>query len=96
MTGRTADDGPIQGFARLARITGEAAAPTTLIVALMVYFGWACTSVQYAVLGIDRGTLGLSVQDYLFRSVNETFRPLECSCSRCWWRSQDTPRWSDP
>jgi len=76
VTGNTADDGPIQGFARLARITGEVAAPTTLVVALMVYFGWARTSVQYAVFGIDRGTLGLSVQDYLFRSVNETFRPL--------------------
>ena len=42
----------------------------------MVYFGWARTSVHYAVFGIDQGTLGLSVQDYLLRSVNETFKPL--------------------
>ena len=69
-------EGPIQGFARLARIAGEVAATTTLVVALMVYFGWARTSVLYAVFGIDQGTLGLSVQDYLLRSVNETFRPL--------------------
>ncbi|MGI9064107.1 MAG: hypothetical protein ACR2FQ_09895 [Pseudonocardiaceae bacterium] len=71
-----AADGPIQGFARLARIAGEVAAPTTLVVALMVYFGWARTSVLYATFGIRQGILELSVQDYLLGSVNETFKPL--------------------
>jgi len=51
-------------------------APTTVITALLFYFGWARTNALFGRLGIDQSALGFTVQDYLLRSVNSTFRPL--------------------
>jgi len=51
-------------------------APTTVITALLFYFGWAQTSALFGRLGIDQSALGFTVQDYMLRSVNSTFRPL--------------------
>jgi hypothetical protein len=51
-------------------------APTTVITALLFYFGWARTNALFGRLGIDQCALGFTVQDYLLRSVNSTFRPL--------------------
>jgi hypothetical protein len=51
-------------------------APTTVITALLFYFGWAQTNALFARLGIDQSALGFTVQDYMLRSVNSTFRPM--------------------
>jgi hypothetical protein len=51
-------------------------APTTVITALLFYFGWARTNALFGRLGIDQSALGFTVQDYMLRSVNSTFRPL--------------------
>ena len=51
-------------------------APTTVITALLFYFGWAQTNALFGRLGIDQSALGFTVQDYMLRSVNSTFRPL--------------------
>jgi hypothetical protein len=42
----------------------------------MVYFGWARTTVIYDVFGISSSVLDMSLQDYLFRSVEAIFRLL--------------------
>lgn len=51
-------------------------APTTVIAALMVYFGWARVSVMYSEFGLVTSTLDLPIQDYLFYSPASMFRPL--------------------
>lgn len=61
-------------LSRLAQIAGKVVAPAT-ITALMVYFGWARTRTTYAIFGIDDSVLRFSVQDYLFRSISQTFEP---------------------
>ncbi len=66
--------GTTAGLSRLAQIAGKVVAPAT-ITALMVYFGWARTRTAYAIFGIDESVLRFSVQDYLFRSISQTFEP---------------------
>jgi hypothetical protein len=79
MTGGTgAQDGTTGttgGMSRLAHLAGKVVAPVTAITALMIYFGWARASATYGVFGIHYSVLGFSFQDYLFRSINDTFRP---------------------
>lgn len=66
--------GTSDGLSRLAQIAGKVVAPVT-VTALMVYFGWARASATYESFGIDQSILGFSIQDYLFRSISETFEP---------------------
>lgn len=51
-------------------------APTTLLGALLFYFGWVFTNARSLYFGIDPSTLGLSNQDYLLRSIDPVFLPL--------------------
>lgn len=51
-------------------------APTSLVTALLYYFGWARTSNQAAVMGLDDSLLGYSTQDYLLRSMSSMYLPL--------------------
>ena len=44
-------------------------APTTVIAALMYYFGWVRVHAFYAYFGIDADELGLSNTDYILRSA---------------------------
>ena len=67
--------GTAEGLSRLAQIAGKVVAPVT-VTALMVYFGWVRTRTTYEVFGINDSILQFSVQDYLFRSVSQTFEPL--------------------
>ncbi|GAA3473724.1 hypothetical protein [Nonomuraea roseola] len=50
--------------------------PTTIIAALLVYFGSVRTNITYSSLGVDQSVLGLSIQDYALRSVGSTIEPL--------------------
>jgi hypothetical protein len=67
---------PTGRLRNLLETVGHVVAPTTLITALLFYFGWAQTNAIFLRFGIDQSVLGLTVQDYLLRSVNSTFRPL--------------------
>ncbi|MGB8199919.1 MAG: hypothetical protein WCF33_09535, partial [Pseudonocardiaceae bacterium] len=71
----TQKSGTTEGLSRLAQIAGKVVAPVT-ITALMVYFGWVRTRTTYEIFGISDSVLGFSVQDYLFRSISQTFEPL--------------------
>jgi hypothetical protein len=58
------------------RVLGTLVAPTTLVVALLYYFGWARTSTQAYVMGLDDSLFGFSLQDYILRSITSMFWPL--------------------
>jgi hypothetical protein len=51
-------------------------APTTLVTALLYYFGWSSTGAESRYFGLDQSLLGLSTTDYLLRSVPPMFWPL--------------------
>src|ERR687891_1139456 len=51
-------------------------APTTLVGALVFYFGWTRTRAWWLYFGIDPSVLGFSNQDYVLRSVNALFPAL--------------------
>lgn len=58
------------------RAVGTLVAPTTLVVALLYYFGWARTSTQAFVMGLDESLFGFTAQDYILRSITAMFWPL--------------------
>ena len=55
---------------------GSVVAPTSLLTALLFYFGWAHTYWFHQHFGIDISLLGFGTQDYLMRSVDTLFLPL--------------------
>jgi uncharacterized membrane protein YidH (DUF202 family) len=55
---------------------GSVVAPTTLVGALLYYFGWARTNELYTSFGVDASALGFSVNDYVLRSTDATYVPL--------------------
>ncbi|MFI6582717.1 hypothetical protein [Embleya sp. NPDC050493] len=50
-------------------------APTTVIGALLLYFGFVYTDALYEYFGIDAQTLGFATQDYLLRSAGPLYLP---------------------
>ena len=67
---------PFEGFSRLVRILGQFVAPTTLLTALLFYFGWAHVYWFFDYFGVDSSVLGASTRDYVMRSVDALFIPL--------------------
>jgi hypothetical protein len=51
-------------------------APTTVVTALLYYFGWVSTGAEFGNFGLAQSLLGLSTTDYVLRSVNPMFWPL--------------------
>src|SRR5438067_9652985 len=51
-------------------------APTTLLTALLYYFGWLSTNRFSRYFGIDPSTFGFSAQDYVLRAIAPAFGPL--------------------
>jgi hypothetical protein len=51
-------------------------APTSLVTALLFYFGWTRTSYQARVMGLDDSLLGFSTQDYILNSISSMYWPL--------------------
>lgn len=51
-------------------------APTSLVTALVFYFGWTRTSTQAALMGLEDSLLGFTFQDYLLRSIDPMYWPL--------------------
>ncbi|CAA9221802.1 MAG: hypothetical protein AVDCRST_MAG10-716 [uncultured Acidimicrobiales bacterium] len=51
-------------------------APTSLITALLVYFGWVWTDALSRYLGLDESLFPFSTRDYVLRSLTPAFGPL--------------------
>ncbi|MFB9474060.1 hypothetical protein ACFFR3_31575 [Nonomuraea salmonea] len=62
--------------ARLWGIVTHIVTPTTLVAAIMMYFGAVRANTMYAQFGVDQSMLGLSFQDYVLRSVTLAVEPL--------------------
>lgn len=71
-----ADGGPTRSMLGTLRVLGTLVAPTTLVVALLYYFGWARTSQQAFDMALDESLFGFSAQDYILRSIGPMFMPL--------------------
>lgn len=67
---------PASGIPRIARVVGATIAPTTLITALLFYFGWSHAYYFFDYFGVHSTTLGLTTSDYLMRSQDGLFVPL--------------------
>jgi hypothetical protein len=55
---------------------GLVVAPTTLLTAVALYFGFQLTASRAEYFGIDHSTLGYSTKDYALRSTDALFVPL--------------------
>jgi hypothetical protein len=64
------------GLPQLVRILGAIAAPTTLLTALLYYFGWNHTERFFNEFGVDSTVLGFTAEDYLIRSLDALFVPM--------------------
>jgi hypothetical protein len=51
-------------------------APTTLLTALLLFFGWNRTNELYLGFGVDASNLRFSTQDFMIRSVEAVYAPL--------------------
>lgn len=73
------DAPPTTGRPQLARVlelTGLVFAPTSLLTAMLYYFGYSRERALYGYFGVDLGTVGLSTTDYLVRSAGVAFSSL--------------------
>ncbi|TQN42355.1 hypothetical protein FHU33_1753 [Blastococcus colisei] len=61
---------------RWVRLATSVIAPTTVLTALLFYFGYVATTAEYRYFGITLGTLGLSTQDVVLRSVAALYVPI--------------------
>ena len=74
----TARDSPDK-LRSVLQLVGSVVAPTSLLTALLFYFGWAHAYWFFSYFGFDISLLGLTTQDYLMRSVDALFVPLTLS-----------------
>ena len=67
---------PTGGLRTTLRGVLAVVAPSTLVVALLFYFGWARTSAQAHALGLDDTLFGYTTRDYILNSVSSMYWPL--------------------
>lgn len=64
------------GLRPVARALGVVVAPTSLVSALLYWFGWSHSYQLYSYFGIDGSGLGFGTRDYLIRSLDALFIPM--------------------
>ena len=74
--GSAEPDGVTGSLGRTLRVVAGFIAPTTLIAALFLYFGYVWTDACYEYYGVDAATLQFSAQDYMLRSVQALYVPV--------------------
>jgi hypothetical protein len=66
----------VPGISQVGKILGAVVAPTTLLSALLYYFGWAHAFYFFNYFGVNSTVLHFSTTDYLMRSVDALFIPM--------------------
>jgi hypothetical protein len=61
---------------RTIQVISAIVAPTTLLTALLFYYGWIRTNALFQFFGVDAAVLGFTTQDYLLRSTEALYVPL--------------------
>jgi len=69
-------DGPVADLSRVTKLVKEVVAPTTLVTALLFYFGWSHAYWFFDYFGVNSTVLGLTASDYLMRGLDGLFVPL--------------------
>lgn len=64
------------GFTHVAKSIGQLVAPTTLLTAVLFYFGWAHVYWYFDYFGVDSTTLNPSIREYLMRTIDTLFVPF--------------------
>jgi hypothetical protein len=64
------------GLRPVARALGVIVAPTSLVSALLYWYGWSHSTQFYGYFGIDASALGFGTRDYLIRSLDGLFVPM--------------------
>jgi hypothetical protein len=72
--GRAAAQRP--GLERVVQVATAIIAPTTVLTALLFYYGWIRTNALFQYFGVDATLLGFTTQDYLLRSTEALYAPL--------------------
>jgi hypothetical protein len=67
---------PFEGLPQLTRLLGTIVAPTTLLTALLFYFGWSHAYWYYDYFGVNATLLGLTTRDYVQKSLDGLFVPM--------------------
>lgn len=67
---------PVKSLRSTVRGLLSIVAPTSLVIALLYYFGWTRTSYEAHALGLDDSLFGYSTQDYILRSVTQMYWAL--------------------
>ena len=71
-----AEPASVPGISRIGTLLGAVVAPTTLLTALLYYFGWAHAYYFFGHFGVSSTLLGFTTTDYLMRSADALFRPM--------------------
>jgi hypothetical protein len=66
---------------QLAKVLGGIVAPTTLLTALLYYFGWSHAYWFCNYFGLNSTVLGFTSTDYMMRSVDALFVPMTVAAS---------------
>lgn len=76
MTSAAADAADAGSLGHNVRVLVGFVAPTTILTALFLYFGYVWTDSFYEYFGVDAATLQFSPQDYMLRSVQALYVPV--------------------
>lgn len=60
----------------MLQVVSSVVAPTTLLTAVLFYFGWNYSYWFFDHFGVDISLVGLTTQDYMMRSVDALFVPM--------------------
>jgi hypothetical protein len=70
-------EGPASpGLPALVRLLGSVVAPTTLVTALLYYFGWNWAWYFFGHFGVNSTAIGFGTMDYIMRSVDALYIPV--------------------
>lgn len=72
----TAEEGHTVGLEARLKLVSSIVAPTTVLTALLFYYGYVSTTAEYGYFGVSVGVLGLATQDFLLKSVGTLYAPL--------------------
>lgn len=76
MTEKPQGETPI--WSRIVEIVSVVGPPTTVLAALLIYFGWARSNEQAQAMGLDVNLFGYTPQDFILLSITALYMPLLC------------------
>jgi len=65
----------VRVHSRTVQLVTAIVAPTTVLTALLFYFGWIRTNALFQYFGVDATVLGFTTQDYLLAQQRDAVRP---------------------